>query len=261
MFAAVEIADSLQQGLNSLIGFIPNIIGFLVILLIGYIVAKLVKTALNKILESTGVDRALHNSDAGKYVERVSPGSRPSHLIGTVAFWFVFLFAISAAVGALKIAALTAFIATVQGYLPNIIAAVLIFVIAAVVAGTVGVAVQKLMGDTPTGKLVGTIVPGPRAGHRPVHGPRPAEHRPADRDHHVRALLGMLALAGALAFGLGGRDVAAKMLADAYDAGQRNKQQVKQDLQAGSSAPRPRAARPTARSTARPPAAAPPPRL
>ncbi len=88
MFAAVEIADSIQQGLNSLIGFIPNIIGFLVILLIGYIVAKLVKTALNKILESTGVDRALHNSDAGKYVERVSPGSRPSHLIGTVAFWF-----------------------------------------------------------------------------------------------------------------------------------------------------------------------------
>ena len=233
MFAAVEIADSLQQGLNSLIGFIPNIIGFLVILLIGYIVAKLVKTALNKILESTGVDRALHNSDAGKYVERVSPGSRPSHLIGTVAFWFVFLFAISAAVGALKIAALTSFIATVQGYLPNIIAAILIFVIAAVVAGTVGVAVQKLMGDTPTGKLVGTIVPGLVLAIGLFMVLDQLNIAPQIVTITYAALLGMLALAGALAFGLGGRDVAAKMLADAYDAGQRNKEQVKQDVQAG----------------------------
>ena len=233
MFAAVEIADSIQQGLNSLIGFIPNIIGFLVILLIGYIVAKLVKTALNKILESTGVDRALHNSDAGKYVERVSPGSRPSHLIGTVAFWFVFLFAISAAVGALKIAALTSFIATVQGYLPNIIAAILIFVIAAVVAGTVGVAVQKLMGDTPTGKLVGTIVPGLVLAIGLFMVLDQLNIAPQIVTITYAALLGMLALAGALAFGLGGRDVAAKMLADAYDAGQRNKEQVKQDVQAG----------------------------
>ena len=46
-------------------------------------------------------------------------------------------------------------------------------------------------------------------------------------------LLGMLALAGALAFGLGGRDVAGRMLSDAYDAGQRSKDQVKQDMQQG----------------------------
>jgi len=233
MFAAVEIADSLQQGLNSLIGFLPNILGFLVILLIGYIVAKLVKTALNKILETAGVDRALHKSDAGRYVERISPGSRPSHLIGSVAFWFVFLFAISAAIGALKIAALTAFIATVQGYLPNIIAAILIFVVAAVVAGAIGTAVHKLMGDTPTGKLVSTIVPGLVLAIGLFMVLDQLNIAPQIVTITYAALLGMLALAGALAFGLGGRDVAARMLADAYDAGQRNKQQVKQDIAAG----------------------------
>ena len=47
------------------------------------------------------------------------------------------------------------------------------------------------------------------------------------------ALLGMLALAGALAFGLGGREVAAEMLRGAYQAGQENKEQVKQDIQTG----------------------------
>jgi hypothetical protein len=234
----------LQQGLNSLIGFIPNIIGFLVILLIGYSRRQARQDRSQQDPREHRRRPRLHNSDAGKYVERVSPGSRPSHLIGTVAFWFVFLFAISAAVGALKIAALTAFIATVQGYLPNIIAAVLIFVIAAVVAGTLGVAVQKLMGDTPTGKLVGTIVPGLVLAIGLFMVLDQLNIAPQIVTITYAALLGMLALAGALAFGLGGRDVAAKMLADAYESGQRNKQQVKQDLQAGSSAPRPRPARP-----------------
>jgi hypothetical protein len=43
----------------------------------------------------------------------------------------------------------------------------------------------------------------------------------------------MLALAGALAFGLGGREVAADLLRGAYDSGQQNAGQVKRDMQAG----------------------------
>ena len=103
--AAVSVGDSLQQGLDSFFGFLPNILGFLVILLIGYVIARIAKKAIATILRKVGIDRALHSSDAGQYVERVSPGASPANLIGTVAFWFIFLFAISAAIGALKIPA------------------------------------------------------------------------------------------------------------------------------------------------------------
>ena len=160
MLAAVNVGDSVQQGLDGFFGFIPNILGFLVILLIGYIIAKVVKTLVTKGLQAVGLDRALKNSDAGTYVEKVSPKASPSRLIAAVAFWFIFLFAISAAIGALKIPALSAFLTDVQGYLPNIIAAVLIFVVAAALAGAVGGLVHKLMGDTPTGKVVRAVVPG-----------------------------------------------------------------------------------------------------
>jgi hypothetical protein len=47
------------------------------------------------------------------------------------------------------------------------------------------------------------------------------------------ALMGGLALALALAFGLGGRDVAGRMLEGAYEKGQQSKEQVKQDVQQG----------------------------
>jgi hypothetical protein len=231
--AAIEIADSIQQGLDSFFAFVPNLLAFLAILLIGWIVAKIVRTVVNKALDRLGVDRALHQSSAGQYVERISPGARPSHLIGAVAYWFIFLFALSAAVGALKIDALSQFIAQVQAYLPNVIVAILIFVIAAALAGAVAGAVQKLMGDTPTGRIVTAVVPGLILAiglFMVLNQLRIAEEIVTIT---YAALLGMLALAGALAFGLGGRDVAAQMLQQAYESGQQQKDRVKRDVQQG----------------------------
>ena len=233
MFASVQIADSIQQGLDSLLGFIPNIIGFLVILVVGYFIAKLVKGIVARLLEKVGLDRTLHSSDAGKYVEKVSPDASPARLIGSVAFWFIFLFAISAAIGALKIPALSTFIAQVQAFLPNIIVALLIFVVAAALAGAVGAAAHKLMGDTPTGKMVRAIAPALIMAIALFMVLDQLHIAPQIVTITYAGLIGMLALAGALAFGLGGRDLAAQMLGQAYDAGQRNAGQVKQDMQTG----------------------------
>ena len=231
--ASVKVGDSVQQGLNSFIGFIPNVIGFLIILFIGWLIARIVRTLVTKGLQALKVDKTLHDSDAGSYVERVSPGASPSKLIAAVAYWFILLFAISAAISALKIPALTQFITQVQLFLPNIIVAVLIFVIAAALAGAIGGAAHKLMGDTPTGKVVRAVVPGLILAIGTFMVLNQLHIAPAIVTITYAALIGMLALAGALAFGLGGRDIASRMLSDAYDAGQRNKDQVKEDVEKG----------------------------
>ena len=59
LFAAVEVGDSLQQALDSFFGFLPNLLGFLVILVIGYIIARVVKGILTKVLTKVGLDKAL----------------------------------------------------------------------------------------------------------------------------------------------------------------------------------------------------------
>jgi Conserved TM helix len=233
MLASVHIANSIQRALDSLLGFIPNLIGFLVILLVGYLIARAVKTIVAKLLEKVGVDRALHRSQAGEYVERISPGAHPSRLIGAVAFWFIFIYAIAAAVGALKIPALTNFMANVQNYLPNLVAAVLIFVIGAALAGAIGGAAHKLMGDTPTGRVARAAAPSLILAIVVFMVLTQLKIAPAIVVATYIALIGMLALAGALAFGLGGREVAADMLRSAYSSAQDNKDQVKQDMQTG----------------------------
>jgi hypothetical protein len=220
--ATVQVAQSLQRGLDALIGFIPNLLGCLVILLVGYIVARLVKVVVGKLLAAVGLDRALSGSEAGAYVERVSPGAQPSRLVATVAFWFIFIYAIAAAVGALKIPTLTNFMANVQNYLPNVIAAVVILVIGVALAGAVGGLVDRLVGDTAAGRMARAVGPTLILAIVVFMVLNQLRIAPAMTTTYI-ALIGMLAVAGALAFGLGGRELAADMMRDAYDSSRRDR--------------------------------------
>ena len=233
IIAAVSVGDSLQQAFNSFFGFLPNLLGFFIILLIGYIVARVVKGILTKVLEKVGLDRALHSGQTGQYVERVSPNASPSRLVGSIAFWFLFLGAISLAVSALKIPALTTFVATIYGYLPNVIAAVIIFVLAGAIAAAVAALVTRVMGDTPTGKLVASVAPILIMGIAVFMILNQLGIAPAIVTITYAALLGSLGLGMALAFGLGGRETAARLVSGAYDKGQEQQDQVKRDVQLG----------------------------
>jgi hypothetical protein len=229
----MEIKSSFQNALDSLIGFLPNLLGCLILLLIGFIVAKIVAAVVRKVLEKLHVDQHLHGSDANQYVERIMPGASPSKGIARVVFWLVFVFFLTSAIGALKIPAVTTFMNQVLAYLPNVIAAIVIFVAAALIAGAVAAAVTKIMGDTPTGKIVATIVPAlvmVIAMFMILNQLKIAEQIVSIA---FAATMGALALGLALAFGLGGRDVARRLLEDAYSKRGEARAQVQQDAATG----------------------------
>jgi hypothetical protein len=231
--AAIQIADSIQQGFDSFFGFVPNLIAFLVILVIGYFVAKIVAAVVRKGLQKLGLDKALHQSDAGQYVERLSPGASPSSGVAKVVFYLLFAFVLTAAIGALKITAVTAFMNQVLAYLPNVIAAIVIFVVAGAIAGAAAAAVAKLMGDTPTGKVVASVVPSLVMLIAVFMVLNQLQIAPQIVTITYLILLGSVGLAMALSFGLGGRQVAADLLSDAYHKGQEQRGQVKRDMDVG----------------------------
>ena len=232
-FASVSVGDALQRGLDNLIGFLPKLIGFLIILAIGYIIARIVKGIVTKLLESIGTDRAIHTGSTGEYVNRVAPGFKPSSVVGAIAFWFIFLGALAVAVSQLGIGALDNFVAAIAGYLPNVLAAVLLFVVAVALSGAVGTFISRSMGETPTGKVLGAVVPVLIMAIGTFMVLDQLEIAPVIVTITYAALLGGIFLAMALAFGLGGREVAGRMLSDAYDKGRENKGQVKEDIRLG----------------------------
>jgi Conserved TM helix len=232
-FAAIDIGDAVQTGLDSFFGFLPKLLGFLVVLFIGWIIARVVKTAVSKLLEKVGTDRALHSGTTGRYVDRVAPNTSPSNLVGTLAFWFIFLGALAIAVSQLGIEALDNFVAAIGAYLPNVIAAVLIFVVAGAVAAAIGGLVARTMGDTPTGKVVGSVVPVLVMAIATFMILNQLQIAPEIVTITYAALLGAAALAMALAFGLGGREIAHRMLADAYEKGQEQRGRIRRDMEVG----------------------------
>ena len=232
MFASLSITTSVQRGFDSFFGYLPNVLGFLVILVVGYIIARIVRTIVTKVLAHLRMDDAL-TSPAGQYVDRVSPGGRPSRLVGAIVFWFIFLYVLTAALGALDIPAVTAFVNQVLAYLPNVIAAVVIFVVAAVISGGVVAAIRQTMGETPTGRIAQAVVPGLVMVIAVFMILNQLGIASTIVTITYAALLGMLALAGALAFGLGGRDVAAQIVQQAYANNQGAVAQASADLQTG----------------------------
>jgi len=225
----MDIGNSFQQAMDKFIGFLPNLLGFLVVLIVGFIIAKVLAAVVRKVLQKVGLDRRLHESDANKYVGSVMPS--PARAIGAVVFWLVFAFVIFAAIGVLKIPALTTFMNQVLAYLPNVIAAILIFVVAAILATAIAGAVNRFMGDTPTGKVAGTVLPAlvmVIALFMILQQLKIAEQIVVIA---FSATMGALALGLALAFGLGGRPVAQRMLEDAYRKGQEQRDQIRSDMQ------------------------------
>jgi hypothetical protein len=231
--ATISVGNSVQQALNSLFNFLPNVIGFLVILIVGYIIAKIIKKALDKVLEKSKIDQYLEKSKAGDYVEKLSPGGKPSRFVGGVVFLFIMVFVLTAAISALKIPSVTDFMNKVLAYLPNVVVAVIIFVVAAAISGAVAAAAKKTMGETPTGKLAETVIPGLIMAIAIFMILTQLKIAPAVVTITYAALLGMLALTGALAFGLGGREVAGRMWSQAYDKSSDAKDQAQRDLQQG----------------------------
>ncbi|PLS82047.1 hypothetical protein CYG49_00220 [Candidatus Saccharibacteria bacterium] len=226
--------DSLEHGLRRLIevtlAWVPLLIGALLILIIGAMVASAISKGVRKLLNSMGLTERLYGGQGGSFIEKAVPD--PERLVAKVVYWAIMLGVISLAVFVLGIPGLTAFVGAIYSYLPNILAALVIFLVAGAVAGGVSGFALRALGDTATGKLVGTVVPVIVMGIATFMILDQLMIAETIITITYAALIGGAALGLALAFGLGGRDVAARMLEGAYQKGMESRDQARADMQA-----------------------------
>jgi hypothetical protein len=211
-----SILQSLLSGLTVAISYVPKVVGALLVLLIGYLIARLLRAATRKLLQKFRFDERMKSGHGGEYVERFSPQGSPSRLIAAVIFVVVMVFVLSSTIGTLDIPALTGFMALVLGYLPRVLAALLIFVVAAAVAGLVKGLAQRALGDTPTGRIVSSAAPMLVMAIAVFMALTQLQIAPVIVTVTYTALIGSLALGAAIAFGLGGREAAHDLITSGY---------------------------------------------
>jgi small-conductance mechanosensitive channel len=210
--AESTLLGPLQNALSTFLSYIPQLIGAVVILIIGYIVAKVLQAVVGRVLQAVGFDGWMEKGGIKQFFDRAETNQTPHSILGKLVFWFVFIIALTMAADALGIPQVSAVLGQLIAYIPNIIAAILILILAALLANFVSGIVR---GATGSGLLASVaryaiIV---YAAFAALTQLGIAVQLTANT---FLILLGSIALAAALAFGIGGRDVANDILQKAY---------------------------------------------
>ena len=130
-----EFRDGLGDAWASIAEFIPKLIGFLLILIIGYFVAKAIARLLDRVLERVGFDRWVERGG----VKRALAGSKydASSLLSQIIFYIALLFVLQLAFGVFGPNPISDLIKSVIAYLPKVFVAIIIIVVGAAIAAAV----------------------------------------------------------------------------------------------------------------------------
>ena len=152
--------DGLGRGLSdmwrSVLLFIPAALAFAAIVLVGYLVARLLRTAVTKGLHRAGLDRAVERGAAGRVLGSMSA----SELCGKLAFYAVLLFALQLAFGIWGPNPVGDLLTDVIAWLPRAFVAIVIIVVAAAVARAAQELTAGALGGLAYGRLLARAVSG-----------------------------------------------------------------------------------------------------
>ena len=148
-----------------------------------------------------------------QYFDRAQTNYTPATVLGRLVFWFVFIIAITMAADALGISQVSAVLGQLIAFIPSIIAAILILVLAALLANFVSGIVRGANGSG----LLASVAQYAIIVYAAFAALTQLGIAVQLTANTFLILLGGVALAAALAFGLGGRDLARDILQKAYN--------------------------------------------
>ncbi|HTK09799.1 MAG TPA: hypothetical protein VL485_21685 [Ktedonobacteraceae bacterium] len=202
------IISSLANALNLFLTFIPRFVGFLVILLVGWIIAQLVNKALTAVLHKVGFERLADRAGMSRLEQQTGVPMDAAGILGKVAFWFIFLIFLVTAIDALGLAGVSNMLNQIVSYLPNVFVAILILFVGMLAATVVGDLVRAAIANTRMGSpnVFANIARYAILGFAVLIALEQLQIAPSLINILFMAVVGAIALATGLAFGLGGQD-------------------------------------------------------
>jgi Conserved TM helix len=147
-----EFRDGLGDAWASIAEFIPKLIGFLLILIIGYFVAKAIARVLDRVLERVGFDRWVERGGVKRALARSKYDA--SSLLSQIIFYIALLFVLQLAFGVFGPNPISDLIKSVIAYLPKVFVAIIIIVVGAAIAAAVKEIVEASLGGLSYGRAL-----------------------------------------------------------------------------------------------------------
>jgi hypothetical protein len=216
------IMSSVTAALALLLGGTPKIIGFLVILLIGWLIASAIAAAVAAILRTVKFNDLAGRAGLTGFVRNMGVQTDAAGFLANVAKWFVRLIVLVTAFDALGLPAVSQVLQQLLLWLPNLVVALVVLVIGGLAASALAGLVRGATAESGLGNpdLLATIARVAVWAFAIVIAVNQIGVAATLVNTLFMAVVGALALALGLAFGLGGRETAAQIVRGWYERGQ-----------------------------------------
>jgi hypothetical protein len=228
----VEFLDRLQSSFLQLADYIPALVGALVILFAGYLLAKLIERGTDRLLARIGLNRWLERGGVLDAVGRTGWRRSPSRLVANLVFWFVMFVVILLAARALGLESLADVFSQLVSYVPSVIAAVVIVLVGIVLGEFVDGLIMASAGGLHGGPTLARVG---RAGVIILAIFMALQELGIASEIVTTAfaiVFGAVALAFALSFGLGNRDLAGQVTREWYERMRAEREAIAREIAA-----------------------------
>jgi hypothetical protein len=225
-----SIRASFGQAIGATLTWLPRLLAFIVILLVGWIVSSLLARLVSTVLRALKFNEAMARLGVGEFLGRMRPGLTASTLVAGTVKWIVRFIVLLVAFDALGLPAISDVLRQFLIWLPNLVVAIAVLVLAGIGARALGDVVRGTTSEA------GFRNPNTLANVAKtavwIFAVVIAVNQVGIAETLVNTLftgaVAALALASGLAFGMGGRDLANRKLQDWYDEGSESADRLRQ---------------------------------
>jgi hypothetical protein len=213
---------SVTEALQNFLGFLPALVGAILVLVLGWIISGFLAGLIERGLKGVGFERAADSTGINGFIERGGSGWTASRVVAEIVKWFIRLVAIQAAAQILGMDRISEIINAILLWIPNLVVALAIVVIGALIARFVAGVVRASTAEMGLGnpELLAGVARYAIIAFAIVAAVDQLGIAETVVNTLFIMIVGAVALAFALAFGLGGQGVAAQLTQDWYTSGQ-----------------------------------------
>src|SRR5436309_6660216 len=237
-----SLFNALSNAVNLILTFIPRLIGFLVILIVGLIIAALVERAVTFLLRKVGFDRMSDRIGLTRFEQRMGVRMDTAGVLGKIVYWFIVLIFLVPAADALGVPAVSNVLNQLVAYIPNVFVAILVLFLGSLAATVVADLVRGTVASANMGNpdIFAGIARWAIIGFAALIALEQLKIAPDLINELFGAVVAAVAIAFGLAFGLGGQDAARRWLARGEDtlstaANQMDPQHVREQARSSAS--------------------------
>jgi len=214
----VNFGERLRDSFMQVFGvLVPNLLGALVIVFAGYLLARLLEKLIERFLRRIRLNHVLERGGVTQAVERSGATVNPTKVLANLVFWLVMFAVILIAANALGLESLANVFSELVSYIPSVIAAIVIILVGIVLGNFVGGLIGASAGALYGGRALARVG---RGGVVLLAVFMALQELGIANEIVTTAfaiLFGAIALALALAFGLGNRELAGEVVREWYD--------------------------------------------